>query len=111
METTQSGKAKRIELFNLSTINMRVFHLTWLAFFLCFFGWFGIAPMLSIVRDDLGITTDQIVNTNMIAVASTVFMRLIIGWLCDRIGPRITYTWLLILGSIPVMMIGMAQNY
>ncbi|VXD13992.1 NarK family nitrate/nitrite MFS transporter [Marinoscillum sp. 108] len=111
METTQSGKAKRIELFNLRSINMRVFHLTWLAFFLCFFGWFGIAPMLSIVRDDLGITTDQIVNTNMIAVASTVFMRLIIGWLCDRIGPRITYTWLLILGSIPVMMIGMAQNY
>lgn len=90
---------------------MRVFHLTWFAFFLCFFGWFGIAPMLSIVREDLGITTDQIVNTNMIAVASTVFMRLIIGWLCDRIGPRITYTWLLILGSIPVMMIGLSQNY
>ncbi len=105
------GKADKIELFNLSTINMRVFHLTWLAFFLCFFGWFGIAPMLSIVRDDLGITTDQIVNTNMIAVASTVFMRLIIGWLCDKIGPRIAYTWLLILGSIPVMLIGLAQNY
>lgn len=111
MKTATSGKATKIELFNLSTINMRVFHLTWLAFFLCFFGWFGIAPMLSIVREDLGITTDQIVNTNMIAVASTVFMRLIIGWLCDRIGPRITYTWLLILGSIPVMLIGMAQTY
>lgn len=111
METSHLGKANKITLFNLSTINMRVFHLTWLAFFLCFFGWFGIAPMLSIVREDLGITTDQIVNTNMIAVASTVFVRLIIGWLCDRIGPRIAYTWLLILGSIPVMLIGMAQNY
>lgn len=111
MQKTKSGKATKIELFNLSTINMRVFHLTWFAFFLCFFGWFGIAPMLSIVRDDLGITTDQIVTTNMIAVASTVFMRLIIGWLCDKIGPRITYTWLLILGSIPVMLIGLAQNY
>ena len=106
-----TGKAQKIELFNLSTINMRVFHLTWLAFFLCFFGWFGIAPMLSIVREDLGITTDQIVNTNMIAVASTVIMRLFIGWLCDKIGPRITYTWLLILGSIPVMLIGLAQSY
>ncbi|MFY0598490.1 MAG: MFS transporter [Cyclobacteriaceae bacterium] len=105
------GKADKIELFNLSTINMRVFHLTWLSFFLCFFGWFGIAPMLSIVREDLGITTDQIVNTNMIAVASTVIMRLIIGWLCDKIGPRLAYTWLLILGSIPVMLIGLSQNY
>lgn len=111
METTKSGKAKKIQLFNLSTINMRVFHLTWLAFFLCFFGWFGIAPMLAIIREDLGITTDQIVTTNMIAVASTVFMRLIIGWLCDRTGPRITYTWLLILGSIPVMLIGLSQSY
>ncbi|WP_421873527.1 MFS transporter [Marinoscillum sp.] len=111
METSKNGKAKRIELFNLKSINMRVFHLTWMAFFLCFFGWFGIAPMLAIVREDLGITTDQIVNTNMIAVASTVFMRLIIGWLCDRIGPRVTYTWLLILGSIPVILIGMVQNY
>ncbi len=111
MQTQETSKATKIELFNLSTINMRVFHITWLSFFLCFFGWFGIAPMLSIVRSDLGITTDQIVNTNMIAVASTVFMRLIIGWLCDRIGPRLAYTWLLILGSIPVMLIGLSQNY
>lgn len=111
MELSKSGQAKQIKLFDLSSIHMRTFHLTWLAFFLCFFGWFGIAPMLSIVREDLGITTDQIVNTNMIAVASTVFMRLIIGWLCDRIGPRITYTWLLILGSIPVMLIGLSQSY
>ena len=76
MKTTTDGKATRIQLFNVKSINMRVFHLTWLAFFLCFFGWFGIAPMLAVVREDLGITTDQIVNTNMIAVASTVHERL-----------------------------------
>lgn len=111
MTKSHQGKATKIDLFNLKTINMRVFHLTWMAFFLCFFGWFGIAPMLSIIREDLGITTDQIVNTNMIAVASTILMRLIIGWLCDKAGPRITYTWLLILGSLPVMLIGLSQNY
>ncbi len=105
------GKAEKIDLFDLSTINMRVFHITWLSFFLCFFGWFGIAPLLSIVRDDLGITTDQIVTANMLAVGSTVVMRLVIGWLCDKIGPRIAYSWLLILGSIPVMLIGLSQNY
>ena len=33
-------------------------------------------------------------------VAATVFARLLVGWLCDRIGPRLTYTWLLILGSL-----------
>lgn len=90
---------------------MRAFHMTWFAFFLCFFGWFGIAPMLGDVRDDLGITTDQIVTTNMVAVASTILMRLLIGWLCDRIGPRLAYTGVLLLGSLPVMMIGLSDNY
>ncbi|MEQ8685929.1 MAG: NarK family nitrate/nitrite MFS transporter [Imperialibacter sp.] len=108
---TKSNKATRIDMFNFSSVQMRTFHLTWLAFFLCFFGWFGLAPMLQIIRDDLGITTDQIVTTNMVAVASTVFMRLFVGWLCDKIGPRITYTWLLVLGSIPVMLVGLSQSY
>lgn len=104
-------KATRIDLFSFSSVPMRTFHLTWLAFFLCFFGWFGLAPMLQIIREDLGITTDQIVTTNMVAVASTIFMRLLVGWLCDKIGPRITYSWLLVLGSIPVMLVGLADSY
>lgn len=111
MRTPTSGKATKINLLDFKSVPMRTFHLTWLAFFLCFFGWFGIAPLLTIVREDLGITTDQIVTTNMLAVASTVVMRLAIGWLCDRYGPRLTYSWLLILGSIPVMLIGLAQTY
>ena len=34
-----------------------------------------------------------------------------IGWLCDHIGPRRAYTWLLVLGSIPVMAVGLAHDY
>ncbi|GAB4158106.1 MAG: MFS transporter [Planctomycetaceae bacterium] len=105
------GKATRITLNNFKTPQMRAFHLSWFAFFLCFFGWFGLAPMLSVIRKDLGITTDQIVTTNMVAVASTILMRLMIGWLCDRIGPRLTYTWLLALGAIPVMLVGFSSSY
>jgi len=41
----------------------------------------------------------------------TVFARLFIGWLLDRIGPRITYTLLLVIGSIPVMGIGLSTGY
>lgn len=106
-----SNKATRIDLFTVRTPQMRAFHMTWFAFFLCFFGWFGIAPMLSDIREDLGITTDQIVTTNMVAVASTIIMRLLIGCLCDRIGPRLAYTGVLILGSLPVMLIGLADSY
>lgn len=31
-------KASKIELFNLQSVQMKTFHLSWIAFFLCFFG-------------------------------------------------------------------------
>lgn len=111
MTITPHAKATKIELFSLATPQMRTFHLTWIAFFLCFFGWFGIAPLMVYVRDELSLTKAQIGNIIIASVAITIFMRLFIGWLCDKIGPRIAYTFLLTLGSIPVMCIGLADSY
>ncbi len=105
------NRATRIHLFSLRTVQMRTFHITWFAFFLCFFGWFGIAPLMPVVRNDLGLTKEQIGNTIIASVAITVLVRILIGYLCDRIGPRRTYTGLLALGSLPVMMIGLADSY
>ncbi|MBX2832931.1 MAG: MFS transporter [Rhodospirillales bacterium] len=105
------NKAPRINLFSLKTVQMRTFHLTWLAFFLCFFGWFGIAPLMPLVRDDLGLTKGEIGNTIIASVAITVLVRLLIGPLCDKLGPRKTYTGLLVVGSLPVMLIGLADSY
>ena len=104
-------KATSINLFSLKTVQMRTFHLSWLAFFLCFFGWFGIAPLMAVVRDELSLTKDQIGNIIISSVAITVIARLAIGWLCDKIGPRIAYTALLILGSLPVIFIGLSNSY
>lgn len=105
------NKANRIRLFNFSTPQMRAFHFSWFAFHICFFGWFGIAPLMAVVRDDLGLTKTQIGNTIIASVAITVIVRLAIGVLCDKIGPRKAYTWLLCLGSLPVMMIGFADSF
>lgn len=106
-----NNKATEIKLFSLKSIPMRTFHMTWFAFFLAFFGWFGIAPLMAIVREDLILNQVQIGNTIIASVAITVIVRMLIGPLCDRIGPRRVYTWLLILGSLPVMGIGLANNY
>lgn len=105
------NKATKIDLFNVKTRPMRAFHMTWFSFFLCFFAWFGIAPLMAVVRDEFGLTKTQIGNTIIASVAITILARLLIGWLCDRYGPRLTYTWLLILGSLPVMGIGFAHDY
>ena len=105
------GKAARIRLLNFSTPQMRAFHMSWFAFFLCFFAWFGIAPLMKVVRDEMAFTQSQIGWLVIGSVAITVVARLLIGWLCDRIGPRRAYTWLLVLGSLPVMGIGLAQDF
>ena len=97
--------------FKLGMPQIRAFHMSWFAFFLCFFAWFGIAPLMAVVREELSLTQEQVGWSIIASVAITVVARLAIGWLCDRIGPRLTYTWLLIFGSLPVMGIGLAHDF
>src|SRR5262245_1788631 len=108
---TDLRKAFQIDLRSFSTLPMRAFHMTWAAFFLCFFGWFGSAPLMPVVREEFHLTKAQIGNTIIASVAITIVARLLFGWLCDRIGPRKAYAWLLILGALPVMGIGLATGY
>ena len=56
------NKATRIRLADFSSAPMRAFHMSWLAFFLCFFGWFGIAPLMPVIRQELHLTKAQIGN-------------------------------------------------
>jgi len=111
LEPDSGGRGTRIRLLNFATAPMRAFHLSWIAFFLSFVAWFGIAPLMAIVRDDLNLTKAQIGNTVIASVAITIFARLLTGWLCDRFGPRRTYSALLILGALPVMGVGLSHSY
>lgn len=104
-------KATRIQLWDFTSIPMRTFHMTWFAFFLCFIAWFGIAPLMPIIREEFALTKSQIGNVIIASVAATVLARLVAGWCCDRFGPRRTYTWLLVIGALPVMAVGLASNY
>ncbi len=108
---TGDGKATRVRLWDFSSAPMRAFHLSWFAFFVSVVAWFGIAPLMAIVRDDLKLTKAQIGNTVIGSVAITIFARFLAGWLCDRFGPRRTYTALLFFGSLPVMGIGLVNTY
>lgn len=106
-----SGKATRIELFGWNTPPMRAFHLSWLAFFACFFAWFAVAPLMPLVRAEFRLGPEQVANITIAAVAVTVFGRLLVGPLCDRFGPRRTYAGLLLLGAIPVFGMALVQGY
>lgn len=101
----------KLPLFSLNSVHMRTFHTTWLMFFVCFFGWFGLAPLMPTIREDLGLTKSQVGNIIIASVSSTIIARLIIGKLCDTWGPRKTAVRLLIAGSLPVFLVGLAHDY
>ncbi|WP_267359939.1 MULTISPECIES: MFS transporter [unclassified Methylobacterium] len=106
-----SQKAIRIDLFSLKTPQMCAFHLTWMAFFVCFFAWFATAPLMPIIGADLKLTSGEIYNITIAGVFATILARMVIGPMCDKYGPRITYTILLALGSLPVFGIAFAWDY
>src|SRR5450830_885917 len=103
--------ATSIKLFSFSTPPMRAFHMTWMAFFVCFFAWFACAPLMPVIKGEFHLSLAQIANINIAAVAITILVRLLVGPMCDRYGPRLTYTVLLVLGAIPVLGVAFAQSY
>ncbi|MES2375452.1 MAG: MFS transporter [Bacteroidota bacterium] len=101
----------KLNIFSLKGVQMRTFHTTWLMFFVCFFGWFGLAPLMPTIRAELHLTKAQVGNTIIASVAATIIARLLIGKLCDTWGPRKTAVRLLLIGSIPVFFVGLAHDY
>jgi NNP family nitrate/nitrite transporter-like MFS transporter len=106
-----TNKATRIALFSFKTAPMRAFHMAWMAFFVCFFAWFACAPLMPVIKGEFGLTLAQIANINIAAVAITILVRLVVGPMCDRYGPRKTYTGLLLLGAIPVLGVAFSHSY
>ncbi|AFY58603.1 nitrite extrusion protein, nitrite facilitator [Rivularia sp. PCC 7116] len=89
----------------------RILHLTWFAFFLSFVVWFNFAPFATAIKTEFGLEPAQIRTIAICNVALTVPARIIIGMLLDRLGPRITYSCLLIYAAIPCITFALAQNF
>src|SRR3954462_12034012 len=100
-----------LNVFSLQGVQMRTFHTTWLMFFVCFFGWFGLAPLMPTIREELQLTKAQVGNLIIVSVSSTIIARLIIGKLCDTWGPRKTAIRLLLIGALPVFLVGLSKDY
>lgn len=107
----QDQPLNKLRIFSFKGVQMRTFHITWITFFFCFFGWFGVAPLMPLVREELGLTKNEIGNIIIASVSATIIARLFVGKMCDTLGPRISYTILLVAGSIPVLLIGLSNSY
>ncbi len=100
----------KLNLFSF-TGKTKILHLTWLAFFISFFVWFNHAPLLIVIKESLGLTSQQIKTLLILNVALTIPARIIIGMLVDKFGPKKTYATLLSLGSIPCFMFALAESF
>lgn len=101
---------ERFNIFSFSG-KMKVLHLSWMAFFITFVVWFNLAPLLQYLKLELGLTTSEIKTLLILNVALTIPARVIIGMLTDKYGPRIVYSVLLAVCSIPCFMFAMADTF
>lgn len=110
VDPDQDDKAREIRLCSTSRPHMRGFHCSWFSFFIAFFIWFAISPLLGEIRTDLGLTTKQIWTSSIVGVGSTIGVRFLLGPLCDKYGARVLFSAVLCFAAIPTACTGLIQN-
>ncbi len=101
---------QKFNLFSF-TGKMKILHLSWIAFFITFVVWFNAAPLMLAIKDSLGLTTEQVKTLLILNVALTIPARVIIGMLTDKYGPRLVYSALLAICSIPCFMFAFGDTF
>lgn len=104
------GNKDKFNLFSF-TGKMKILHLSWFAFFITFMVWFNLAPFLQSVKESLGLTTAEIKTLLILNVAFTIPARVVIGMLTDKYGPRIVYSALLAICSIPCFAFALSETF
>lgn len=100
------------ELVDFKQERIRALHYTWIAFFVSFFTWFNLAPIATTMVKNLSWLTPEDLKVLLICnVALTIPARVIIGALLDRVGPRIVFSGLLVVMSIPCFVFAMGDSF
>ncbi len=99
--------------FNLLAFQgkMKVLHMSWMAFFVTFVVWFNHAPLMSAIQGSLGLTKAEVSTLLTLNVALAIPARILIGMLTDKFGPRIVYSVLLLVASVPCFAFALADTF
>ena len=101
----------RLNIFAFSKANIRILHFTWFAFFMTFVVWLSLGPMMPFIKEALGLTDQQAKVLLILNVAMTIPARIIVGMLVDKLGPRIMFTSILVLGGLISIAFAWADSY
>ncbi len=99
------------DLIDFKRADIIALHKTWFAFFLTFYVWFNMAPLVTTIMKDTGFTLQQMKVLMICNIALTVPGRVVIGMISDRLGPRKTFTGVMILLAIPNFFFAFGSSY
>jgi MFS transporter, NNP family, nitrate/nitrite transporter len=92
------------ELFHYKNPEVKALHLTWIAFFTCFFVWFNMAPLASSMLKSVDWLTKEDIRLFAIAnVALTIPARILVGMALDKWGPRRVFSILMVVMAVPAL--------
>jgi predicted MFS family arabinose efflux permease len=110
VDPDQGFKASQLKICSFKRPHMRAFHYSWWSFFIAFFIWFSIAPLLPEVRDTLDLSKGDIWITNIVAVSGDIVMRFVFGAVCDKYGARRPMAAVLMMAAIPTACTGAVNS-
>ncbi len=73
--------------------------------------WLGLGPMMPFIRESLGLTEQQAKVLLILNVAMTIPARIVVGMLVDKLGPRIMFSSILILGGLISIAFAYSSSY
>ncbi|HEY9116119.1 MAG TPA: MFS transporter [Bacteroidales bacterium] len=100
------------ELIDFKQERIRTLHYTWIAFFITFYVWFNMAPLATTMLENLDWLTKEHIKVLAICnVALTIPARIVVGALIDRYGPRIVFSLLMIVLSVPAFLFAFGNTF
>ena len=101
----------KLNVFSFDRPHHLSFHMSWLGFFISFVSTFAAAPMIPVIREDLGLTKPQLGNAGLAAVTGTIICRVLMGTVCDLIGPRLGLSVILLATAPFCFAMAMVQGF
>ena len=62
------------------------------------------------IKKDLHLTSEEVANSNIVSLTSTLMIRFLAGPLCDQFGSRKVFSFILLLGCLPIGLAPLIKN-